>query len=202
MSWMVNQAAQGAFSKALESALGTAQVYRDTNDPMYEEVPYESTSRAKPIPRLMVLRYADADIITTNYVQFGWKLPQMIDGYNRMTLVCINTNMTYYNTPGGMMGIQMQFEGGATLSSNMISSAVRKGNAGYLPTFLVPNAINTSNSAPQFCLLDYGEKPFSVNIRGVKSDSLQVILGDESFQPYSTKSGSGTYTWTGVFWLE
>lgn len=172
------------------------QGYTESNDRRVEDVPFERTFRAKPIPRAMLLswadRNADGGATLTNLFnqlnQFGWNLPEAVrNGYDTMTFFWYNMNNAWFatSTTAGMVGMEVRINN-SVLGSGIITSKDINGKKIVNPTWILPNsqatvqpnAINSYQGSPQPI-----NSPFSASIRGMDLTNLSIRLCDETLTP-------------------
>jgi hypothetical protein len=183
--------------------------YTEANDRRVEDIAFERTFRAKPLPRAMLLSWADRNMdggaTLTNMFnqlnQFGWNLPEAVrNGYDTMTFFWYNMNNSWFatSTTAGMCGMELKVNN-SFLGSGIITSKDLKGNKIVNPTWVLPNAsatvqpnaINNYQGNPQPI-----NSPFSVSIRGLDLSNLSVRLCDETLTPLTyvgTTPGSTYY---------
>lgn len=194
------------WNEVLEEKVAAVRGYTEANDRMVEGVPFEQSFRAKPIPKLLLLRWQDrtndAGTNTSNafhqYNRFGWNLPEAIwNGFDTMTYFLCTMNDTFYlpSTNSGLLGIQVNVNK-AMLGSGIITSADNKSGAKMVsPTFLVPNVGNSvqpvSTNFAQGCPYPINS-PWSTNIRGQPLTNIELTLTDENLAPLPFNTGSPT----------
>lgn len=170
----------------LSQRYGNQDGYTRSNAVDNEDMKYEPTYRAKPIPRTLVLRWEDRLAPSSAAQQkttFSFNLPREINGYNTMTLVHASYNPNWFVTMGALLCIGMD----PIKTSAAITSFDNKGVRGFIPVFC------TGNLGPQF-----GQPNFArtsnwinlmhtdavVNIRDMDLTSMTIYLGDESLETY------------------
>lgn len=192
-----NPSATASWSKTLEGMAAKTLGFSEANERKNEALPWIQGPRAKPPPRQIFLRWVDRSFdsgatLTNTFnrlVQFGWNLPEIIKGYDSITLFSCNVNMAWFHNFGSYLGIQLNADSNL-LNSDMITSADGS-NAGsskvVSPTWLLPNAngagtIDVSNMS-NMGSPDPRNSAWAANIRGKSFGSLSVTLCDEGLAP-------------------
>lgn len=198
-----------SWSDTLMERVDEVKGYTEANDRRVENIPFERTFRAKPIPRPMLLswsdRSSDGGATLTNLFnqlnQFGWNLPEAVrNGYDTMTFFWYNMNNSWFatSTTAGMVGMELRVNN-SFLGSGIITSKDIKGTKIVNPSWILPNAsasvqpnaINSYQGSPQPI-----NSPFSVSIRGMDLTNLSIKLCDETLTPLAyvgSTPGTGYY---------
>lgn len=188
---MQNLVADMAWNAVLSARADKSSGYVAANSEGNEDMAYEPTYRAKPIPKTLVLRWQDASSYGSGndrYTRFGFNLPREVNGYNTLSLLSLGLDTAYYSAMGALLCVGIQ----EISTSALITSADRTGSRAFLPTFVVPNMgpflqdpTNTARS-PSYVSL---QRPSPcVSVRGLDLTAMTVTLGDDSFQPLTLQS--------------
>lgn len=156
----------------------------DKNNPL---LPYEDTYLAKYLPRLVFLRWSDAVEYGSGnlqYTQWKWKLPEIMRGYNKVSLVSIDYNRGYFTSPGRYICLEIR-----ELQKSIPYTTLDTGEKLLSPTYIVPDR----TSAPEFYTMQFDDSPQQSSCKGLSLDSLTVRLGDESLAPLVYNAPSGTF---------
>jgi len=174
--------------------LGIAQA----NDRRNENIPWEMSFRAKKLPRPIILEWTDRNFdggatLTNTFNQlnqFGWNLPENVDGYDTLTLFSVDLNMAWFTGFGNALNISIALNNIDNIGAGAITSKDASSGAKLVsPTFFVQNAHgaatyavnNTSNmGAPQPI-----NSIWAASIRGKSFGSLLFKIGDETLKPFT-----------------
>lgn len=160
--------------------------YTQSNVRDNENMGYEPTYRAKPIPRNLILRWEDRTAPSSADSQkqsFSFNLPREINGYNTMTLTHASYNPNWFVNMGALLCIGMD----PIKTSASITSLDNKGIRKFIPVFSVTNE-GLQFGQPNFARgCNYPNSFFqsSVNVRDMDLTNITVYLGDESFQSFT-----------------
>jgi hypothetical protein len=179
----------------LDSQFSEQKGYTQSNLRQNEDMPYEPTYRAKPLPATLLLRWEDR--VTNNVTpatdpsqlyKFQFALPREIRGFNKMILTHVSFNIAYFDNPGAMIALAI-----AELGTSTPYSSVGGGQqsyrqmAGFTPQFLVSNSgflngVSSLTKSPLFINYAAEELASSISIRDLAIQFLTITLGDESLQ--------------------
>lgn len=190
------------------------QPMQTVNTSSFTEVPYQTTYKAKPGPRTLILRWQDATWKApridnkAQYSHFSFNLPRDVNGYNTIELTGLNYNNQFFLATGAFLMIGIP----EITTAAAITSADSTGERRFIPTFVLPNLdmlidpTNTTQTSPcQYPLVLPPQTTSKVNIRDMDLTKMTIMLGDESFDFLNVAGGSldpDDYFLTLVFHLE
>lgn len=184
----------GAIVSAAETVHKVVSKYgAQQNDGLFENVPYSSTYRAKPVPQQLHVSSLDA-YWTGSSTWWKVRLPKQMEGFNTCTLISCFINSSYIvanSTP--FIGLSV-----AELNSQpVMSSAAANRLIEIQPTWMIPtsNEMHTGSlyMTPFFVNREYADTPWTVNVRGRVLDSFEIRLSDDLFAPLPLGAGTGVF---------
>lgn len=183
--------ASGHWDKELAQRYDDQRGYAQANMADNENVPYEPTYRAKPIPKTLILRWEDRlapSSATDQKTRFSFQLPREINGYDTMTLISANYNPAWFQNMGAVLCIGLD----PIKTSAAITSADSTGARAFIPVFSVPNVgveFGQTNfqRTPNY-INYYTTENSSVSVRDLDLSRMTVYLGDESLQTFTLQA--------------
>jgi len=188
-------AAKSTFDDKLKELAFQQSGLTSANAIQNENLAYEPTYRAKPIPKLLHLSWEDRDFYDTaingQYTNFGWRLsPDLFKGFNTITMVGATYNPEFFVNMGAYFVLAIQ---GVT-TQTIYSTATAKGRMKITPTFMVPSQASLYQTTagydrfPVWVQQD-AVRASAVSIRNLNPEEFNVSIGDENMERF-TLTGS------------
>ena len=188
----------GSLSSAFQLAQGASEAMKgltESNSAAFEDLPYEPTYRAKPIPKLIYVRWADAYVKASGnaqYFQWAVRLPDPLENYNELSLVSFGINWTFVTTVPTNWMIMVN-----ELQASQVDTTITSSRA-VSPTWIVPSSSASHNAAPQsvveFQNTEYRDRPYATSIRGRNITSLTFTIGGDDLNLLASGgAGTGSY---------